>query len=325
MIDKQNRQINYLRISVTDQCNFRCTYCMPEEGISCMANEERLTFDEILKICRSGAALGIQKIKITGGEPLVRKDLAVLIKQIKEIPGIDEVTLTTNGFLLADKIEDLVNAGVDRINVSLDTLRHDRFKEITRIDGLDKVLAGIHKAMTYPLKSLKINCLVAKHFNEDEICDLARLAKSGKVSVRFIELMPIGMGPKLEPMSKEEIKLKLEQSFGPLKPYGGKMGNGPAKYYEIEGFKGKIGFISAVSECFCEECNRIRLTADGFLKLCLHSKDGVDLKRLLRVGITEEKLTQVIKDATEGKPVQHHFNDLQPDNIEDKIMAQIGG
>lgn len=325
MLDKQNRRINYLRISVTDHCNFKCTYCMPEEGIQCMPSEARLSFEEILKICRSGAKLGISKIKITGGEPLVRKDLHVLIKQIKEIPGIQEVTLTTNGFLLEEKIEALVNAGLDRINISLDTLKHERFKEITRVDGLDKVLAGINKAITYPLKSVKLNCLVAKNFNEDEICDLARLTMSGKVSVRFIELMPIGLGPQLKPISKEEIKKQLEDEFGPLKAYHGTMGNGPAKYYEIDGFKGKIGFISAVSECFCEECNRIRLTADGFLKLCLHSKEGVDLKRLLRAGMTEEKLTQVISDATAGKPVKHHFDDLDIDNIEDKIMAQIGG
>lgn len=325
MRDKKHRSIEYLRISVTDRCNLRCVYCMPEEGISCLTHSDILTFDEIIKICKSGAQLGIRKIKLTGGEPLVRKDLVELVKRIKAIPEIEEITLTTNGLLLEKQLDALIEAGISKINISLDTLDKNRFKEITRVDGLETVLKAIQNAAHHPKLQVKVNSLIARDFNEDELLKLATLAKELPVSVRFIEVMPIGMGRNLSTISQSEMIEKLEKQYGKLIPYEGKLGNGPARYYEIPGFSGKLGFISAVSECFCEGCNRIRLTANGDLKLCLHSTKGLALRDLLRKGISQEELTQIIAEAILNKPEKHHFNDASGSDIENKIMAQIGG
>ena len=325
MKDKRYRGIEYLRISVTDRCNLRCVYCMPEEGISCLTHDELLTFEEIVTICKSAAALGVSKIKLTGGEPLVRRDFTSLVKQIKAIPGIEEITLTTNGILLDNRLEELIEAGITKINVSLDTLDPKRFKEITRIDGLETVLKAIKRASSHPKIQVKINSLIAKHLNEQEIISLAELAKRMPISVRFIEVMPIGLGRHLETISKNEMIEILEKQYGKLTPYEGKLGNGPAKYYEVPGFLGKIGFISAVSECFCDDCNRIRLTASGYLKLCLHSTKGLELKSLLREGISQEALTEIISEAILNKPEKHHFGEDFISDIEDKMMSQIGG
>lgn len=325
MEDGKHRPIDYLRISVTDRCNLKCVYCMPEGNIPCLEKEEVLSFEEIIKVCKSAAKLGIKKIKLTGGEPLVRPHFVSLVRQIKAVEGIEEITLTTNGILLEKQLEDLIEAGISQINISLDTLDPKRFKEITKVDGLDKVLAALHKVAHSDLKRVKVNALVAKHLNEEAICALAQLAQHEVIHVRFIELMPIGLGKQFERIGKEEMIAILEEKFGILKPYKGKLGNGPAQYWEIEGFKGKIGFISAVSECFCDACNRIRLTADGFLKLCLHSKAGLDVKHLLRSGMSEEELTRLIGEAIHYKPEKHHFGDAPREEDEDKIMAQIGG
>ena len=325
MIDKRHRGIEYLRISVTDRCNLRCAYCMPEEGISCLTHDEILTFEEIITICKSAAKLGISKIKLTGGEPLVRKNFIELVRKIKAISGIEEITLTTNGLLLENQLEKLVEAGISRINISLDTLDRARYKEITRVDGLDTVLQAISKAAHHPKVQIKVNSLIAKDFNENEILGLAELAKNEPISIRFIEVMPIGLGRELKTISKNEMIEILEMHYGKLKPYNEKLGNGPAKYYEIAGFAGKIGFISAVSECFCEACNRIRLTANGYLKLCLHSTKGLDLKKLLREGMSQDELTKVMAEAIASKPEKHHFGEASGSYIEDKIMSQIGG
>lgn len=325
MKDGRKRIVEYLRVSVTDRCNFRCTYCMPEEGISCMAHDEILRFEEILKVCKSMAKLGVKKIKLTGGEPLVRKNFIELIKGIHQIEGIEEITLTTNGLLLGESLEELIEAGITSINISLDTLDKKRFKEITRVDGLEKVLDVIHQVAHSKLKSVKVNALIAKNLNEDDILSLVALAKDEMIHVRFIEIMPIGLGKDLVPMKKQEIMAKIEGAFGKLTPYQGRLGNGPSVYYTLENFKGKIGFISAVSDCFCDNCNRVRLTADGFLKLCLHSKSGIDLKALLRNGVEEQELTKKINDAIINKPVRHHFGEEDTLEVENKIMAQIGG
>ena len=325
MKDGRSRGIEYLRISVTDRCNFRCLYCMPEEGVESIVHDEVLRFEEILKVCRAMAKLGVKKIKLTGGEPLVRKHFVELVKEIHKIEGIEEITLTTNGFLLSENLNQLIEAGITSINISLDTLDAKRFKEITRVDGLDRVLDAIYKAAHSSLKSVKVNALVAKHLNEQDIIGLVQLAKEERIHVRFIELMPIGLGKSLEGMKKAEIMQKIESVYGKLEPYHGKLGNGPSQYYTLEGFKGKIGFISAVSECFCEGCNRVRLTADGFLKLCLHSAKGIDLKTPLREGIEEEKLIEIIEEAIIGKPERHYFGEKDVRQVESKIMAQIGG
>ena len=325
MKDGRSRGIEYLRISVTDRCNFRCLYCMPEEGIESIVHDEVLRFEEILKVCRAMAKLGVKKIKLTGGEPLVRKNFVELVKEINKIEGIEEITLTTNGFLLSENLNQLIEAGITSINISLDTLDAKRFKEITRVDGLERVLDAIYKAAHSSLKSVKVNALVAKHLNEQDIIGLVELAKEERIHVRFIELMPIGLGKSMEGMKKAEIMQQIEAVYGNLEPYHGKLGNGPSQYYTLEGFKGKIGFISAVSECFCEGCNRVRLTADGFLKLCLHSAKGIDLKTPLREGIEEEKLMEIIEEAIISKPERHHFGEKDVKKVENKIMAQIGG
>ena len=325
MKDGKNRGIYYLRISVTDRCNFRCIYCMPEEGVEAMCHEELLSFEEILIVCRCMAKLGVKKVKLTGGEPLVRKGFISLVRGINEIPGIEEITLTTNGLLLSDQLEELIDAGITSINISLDTLDREQFKRVTKRDGLDAVLKAIQQTAYSRLGKVKVNVLAAKGMNEKEWVSLAALAKNEPIHVRFIELMPIGLGAKMQMVKKEEIISTLEKAYGKLRPYKARMGNGPATYYEVDGFVGKIGFISAVSDCFCDSCNRVRLTSNGFLKLCLHSKKGTDLREILRSGMNEEKVMHAIEKAMHIKPERHHFDDLDKEHLEDKMMSQIGG
>jgi len=328
MKDQFGREIDYLRISVTDRCNLRCLYCMPAEGIHSIGHKDILTFEEIEMVCRCVSQLGIRKIKLTGGEPLVRKGFTDLVREIKKLPNIEEVTLTTNGILLGDYLDELKEAGLDRINISLDTLDRDKFREITRLGDLDKVLFAIKKACTMGFKSIKINSLIMKEWNQKEVAKLAQLAKDYPVSVRFIEMMPIGNGKGFRPVYQEEIMKNLETVYGPMKPYNEKIGNGPASYYEIDGFQGKIGFISAVSHEFCDDCNRIRITADGNLKLCLQYKNVLNIKELIERGTTQEQLTEMIQTAIFLKPKKHEFNDLESqvcDEKETKNMAQIGG
>ena len=325
MLDKLNRKIDYLRISVIDRCNLRCVYCMPEEGVESIPHEEILTYDEILRICETVSQLGIKKIKITGGEPLVRKDIVNLIRDIKNLDKIEQVTLTTNGILLYDMLDDLYDAGIDAINISLDTLKEDNFKQITRRDGLEKVLMAIDKAYDLGIR-VKINCLAIRDFNINELADIANFAKDREIDVRFIELMPIGFGKKYTQIDNDEILSILESNFGTFEPVTEKRGNGPAKYYKNKDMKGCIGFISAISHEFCESCNRIRLTSNGFLKLCLHYNKGIDLKAPIRSGISDEDLKVLIYDTIWNKPLSHKFGHTNGEkDIEVKNMVQIGG
>lgn len=325
MLDKLNRKIDYLRISVIDRCNLRCVYCMPEEGVESIPHEEILTYEEILRICETVSQLGIKKIKITGGEPLVRKDIVNLIRDIKNLDKIEQVTLTTNGILLYDMLDDLYDAGIDAINISLDTLKEDNFKQITRRDGLEKVLMAIDKAYNLGIR-VKINCLAIRDFNINELADIANFAKDREIDVRFIELMPIGFGKKYTQIDNDEILSILESNFGTFEPVTEKRGNGPAKYYKNKDMKGCIGFISAISHEFCESCNRIRLTSNGFLKLCLHYNKGIDLKAPIRSGISDEDLKVLIHDTIWNKPLSHKFGHTNGEkDIEVKNMVQIGG
>ncbi len=325
MLDKLNRKIDYLRISVIDRCNLRCVYCMPEEGVESIPHEEILTYDEILRICETVSQLGIKKIKITGGEPLVRKDIVNLIRDIKNLDKIEQVTLTTNGILLYDMLDDLYDAGIDAINISLDTLKKDNFKQITRRDGLEKVLMAIDKAYDLGIR-VKINCLAIRDFNINELADIANFAKDREIDVRFIELMPIGFGKKYTQIDNDEILSILESNFGAFEQVTEKRGNGPAKYYKNKDMKGCIGFISAISHEFCESCNRIRLTSNGFLKLCLHYNKGIDLKAPIRSGISDEDLKELIHDTIWNKPLSHKFGHTNGEkDIEVKNMVQIGG
>lgn len=325
MIDKLNRNIEYMRISVTDKCNLRCAYCMPEEGIPNIPHEEILSYDEILRICKSIAQLGIKKIKITGGEPLVRKDIVNLIKAIKNIKGIEQVTLTTNGVLLYDMLDDLYEAGIDAINISLDTLDREKFKMITRRDKYEYVIKGIERCINLGIR-VKINCLAIKEHNLDEIIEIAYFAKNHNTDVRFIELMPIGYGNKFTGISNEKLLVLLEKHYGSFKKVKEKRGNGPAVYYRNKDFKGCIGFISAISNEFCERCNRVRLTSSGFLKLCLHYNKGIDLKEPMRSGISDVELRDMIYHAIENKPLGHNFyHENSMKDVEIKNMVQIGG
>ncbi|WP_312640415.1 GTP 3',8-cyclase MoaA [Hydrogenoanaerobacterium sp.] len=323
MIDLHNRNIDYLRISVTDRCNLRCVYCMPAEGIEACAHDEVLTYEEILKVCRCAAALGICKIKLTGGEPLARKGVAGLIRQLKEIDGIEQVTMTSNGVLLYEQLPALVEAGLDAVNISLDTLDPKRFEQITRGQRFDTVLKSIDLALQLGIR-VKINCLPVREFNGDHLMQMAELAHTRPIDVRFIELMPIGYGKDLTPIPSSEIQELLYRTYGELTPCTQELGNGPASYFSLAGFQGNIGFISAVSTCFCSNCNRIRLTSTGFLKLCLHYNKGIELRDLLRGGISDADLTKLLRDAILEKPTQHQFGSHIVDE-EQHTMAEIGG
>lgn len=326
MLDIYNRKIDYIRISITDRCNLRCIYCMPEEGIKLVTHDDILSYEEIIRLCRQFVKIGISKIKITGGEPLVRKDVHKLIKSIKEIDGIDNVTLTTNGILLEEQIDDLVNAGLDAVNISIDTIKEDRYREITRIGDVNKVMNGIKKCLTYKSLKIKINCVPIKGENEEELLDLINLCKDNDISIRFIEVMPIGLGRNMKGFTDEEIIDMVEHNLGKLTPYYGKLGNGPSNYYSLEGYKGKIGFISAINHKFCESCNRVRLTCEGFLKACLQYDIGTDLRALLRSGKSDEEILEAIKNTIYNKPESHNFNLIvEKDNEEKKGMSQIGG
>lgn len=325
MLDTYQRNIDYLRISVTDQCNLRCVYCMPEYGVESLLKEEILTAEEILQVCKAATKLGICKIKITGGEPLVRTGIVELVRQIKKLEGIQQVTLTTNGVRLAEFAEPLQQVGLDGVNISLDSLNREKFQAITRRDKLDSVLQGLKMAWQVGIPSIKVNCLPVQEFNSTELVEFVDLARDRNICVRFIELMPIGMGKQFHPIPNREIFRQIQEKYGELTPVSKKLGNGPATYFHIEGFRGHIGFISAVSQEFCSTCNRIRLTSEGFLKLCLHYNKGVDLKVPLRSGITEDELVNLMSQAICIKPLHHHFGEEYFPDAERKTMAQIGG
>ena len=324
MIDRCGRNIDYLRISVTDRCNLRCIYCMPEEGIRLTEREKILQEPEIIRVCKVMAELGITKIKITGGEPLVRSRIPELIYQIKEISGIEKVTLTTNGILLKGQMKALAESGLDSLNISLDTLDRECFCKITRRDLLDGTLDGIKEAMKYPEVQLKINC-VPLGLEEQDLCGIAEFARKNPVHVRFIEMMPIGYGKDFQFRGESEICEILEKAYGRMTPIKERYGNGPCHYYKIEEFQGKIGFISAMTHKFCDQCNRVRMTAEGFLKACLQYQTGTDLKNLMRSGCTDDELTEAIQKVIWEKPVSHHFTSEEIETDECKLMSQIGG
>jgi cyclic pyranopterin phosphate synthase len=321
MIDQQKRTIDYVRFGLTDQCQFRCSYCMPQKNITFQPSESLLTWEEILRIATCMATLGIQKVKLTGGEPLLREGIFSGIKALKKIQGIKEVTLTTNGFLLEDYIEELVNTGIRSINISLDTLKRDRFLEMTKVDGLDKVLRGMRKAINVGCK-VKLN-VVAMQSVLGELKEMISLAKSESIAIRFIEPMPIGRSQEAESISKEKLISEIEKEFGEIVPLNEKQGNGPATYWKVEGLQGVIGYIGALSHCFCDTCNRVRITPTGFLKPCLYYKEGIDLKTLVREGIDDTQLIRRIENIIYHKPKQHAFG--QETEKDSRWMSQIGG
>ena len=289
--------------------------------------QEIMSYEEILRICSILTKLGIKKFKITGGEPLARIGVDDFISRLKSLEGVEQVTITTNGVNLASHLESFKKSSLDSINISLDTLKRDVYKEITGVDAFDKVVSAIDKAYDMGF-NVKLNTVPVRQFNLDEIADLAQIARDRDIQVRFIELMPIGFAKNLSPIPNEEILSILEARFGKAEKYiGASLGNGPAHYYKFPGFKGKIGLISAVSHKFCSECNRVRLTSYGDLKLCLCYDYGINLKDKIRnENISDDELLEIIKGEILKKPKQHAFDHLETeDNIDSKNMFQIGG
>jgi len=323
--DSFQRPINYLRISVTDRCNLRCIYCLPADGVPLMSHKDILTYEEIRTIAQAAAELGINKVRVTGGEPLVRLGLTELIKMLARIDAIDDISLTTNGTLLGRYATELKQAGLQRVNISLDTLKPDKFKSITRGSlALDDVLEAIKLARSVGLKPVKINMVVMSGINDDELLDFATKTIEEGWHVRFIEFMPVGMVSTKTSyfISVSDIRRCLEQ-LGELKPCLPSVGNGPARYFRFPHTKGTVGFITPVSEHFCFHCNRLRLTADGKLRPCLLAEDEIDLKQPLRGGISSAGLKQLIEAAVTQKPLRHHLKEGL--THEGRPMTQVGG
>ncbi len=325
MIDKHSRRISYLRISVTDLCNLRCVYCMPSQGIKLHERNTILSFEEILAIVKHGVSLGVNKIRITGGEPLVRKGITSLINHIANIKGINDIAMTTNGVFLKEFATELKSSGLSRLNISLDTMREDRFHNITRGGNIQDVFDGVEAVLKSGFKGTKVNVVVMRGQNDDEIQDFVRYILERDIELRFIELMASGWKDMVEEerfMPTSEIMQKVEE-VGELVPIKQRMGGGPATIYKIKGALGTIGFISAVSKPFCSTCNRLRLTSDGKLRSCLLRGGEVDVKDILRSGIScreelSNKLTGAFMQATNMKPTTHSGKN-------NAVMYQIGG
>ena len=323
MIDHCGREIDYLRISITDRCNLRCIYCMPEAGVRTMAHEEVLSYEEIARITRLMAGLGIRHIRITGGEPLARMGCLDLIGKIHAVDGIETISMTTNGLMLRGRMEQAKAMGLTALNISLDTADPQTYRTMTRGGDVCAVLETIDQALACGLK-VKINAVPVRGYNDEQLTDLAAMARTRPISVRFIELMPVGCGANLEPVSTGEVEKKIEAAFGPLLPDDSLHGYGPARYVRPEGFMGSIGFISPMSHEFCGACNRVRLTADGYLKLCLNHTAGLDLRAMMRGGADDATIEAAIRDSIEHKPVRHGFLEDIGDR-EVRRMNEIGG
>ena len=319
MKDRLGREIDYIRISITDRCNLRCGYCMPECGVPSVSHDMILRFDEIVRLVKIFCSLGIKNVKITGGEPLVRKGAVGLIKDIKAIDGIEKVSLTTNGILLSENLNALAEAGIEGINISLDTLDRQKYMKITGFDGLNTVLKVIDECRAFPEIKIKINAVTMADYNIDEICALADFSADMGVTLRFIEMMPLGLGTGFGGYNQDEIMTVLEEAYGPAKTINEEVGSGPAKYYSFEGLKGRIGFISPISHKFCRSCNRIRLTSEGLLRPCLGSEMGMDLRKPMRDDASDEELKALIYDGIMNKPAGHCFE------ATDSLMSKIGG
>ena len=325
MFDRYQRDIHYLRLSVTDLCNLRCRYCMPD-GVEKLEREAVLTYEEFLRLAALFARCGIDTVRVTGGEPLVRKNVAQLVAGLKETPGIRRVTLTTNAVLLAEQLPALLDAGLDSVNISLDTLRPEVFRQITARDDFAAVQAGLQAALESGLP-VKLNCVPQAGVNEGELEQLAALAKDNAMQVRFIEMMPIGYGAAMPCISGPELRARFARRWSELAPLSPAqehaLGDGPAVYYTVPGWQGSIGFIAAVHGKFCASCNRVRLTSQGFLRPCLASETGCDLRALLRSGADDAQLLAAIRETIWAKPREHHFNDSSMPAT--RGMYRIGG
>jgi cyclic pyranopterin phosphate synthase len=331
MIDGCNREINYLRVSITDRCNLRCSYCMPKEGVSLIGHDDIMRYEEILRVVRIAVGIGISKVRITGGEPLVRRGACDFIASLSSTEGLNDVSLTTNGILLATFAAKLFAAGVKRINISLDSLNAEKYAQITRGGDLSAVLAGIDAVHSIGFSPIKINIVAMKGFNDDEIIDFAELSLRRPYQVRFIELMDVG-SPAFDHSSRYLSNIVVRELIGRyylLERANGtrtKM-DGPAEMYKISGGAGTIGFISPLSQQFCDSCNRLRLTANGHLRACLLSDEDVDLRGPLRRGSSDADLSELIRNAIAKKPIQHTLACDEGHHMKKcmKDMSSIGG
>ncbi len=320
MLDTFNRKIDYLRLSITDLCNLRCRYCMPSGGVEKKEHSKILRIEELTEIAEAAVSCGISKIRLTGGEPLVRKGLIELIKNIRRIEGLKTLTLTSNGILLPDMALRLKDAGLDRVNISLDTLNREKFNWISRLDKLDSVLKGIDSAIEAGLTPLKINSVLIKDFNEDEILDFKKLAENLDIEIRFIELMPVGEASGWTEDRFLPNKTVFDKVPGMMKIEFTEKGS-PAEVWQLPGGKGRFGFINPISHKFCGDCNRLRITSEGKLLSCLHSNRGIDIKDALAEGKT---LAEVIKEGIRMKPGEHNLElaDFEKTN---HSMHEVGG
>lgn len=326
LCDHHNRVISYLRIGVTDRCNFRCVYCLPEDGIEWLPRDEVLTYEEITRVARVGSTLGLTKIRITGGEPTVRRDLPGLIALLRAIPEIQEISITTNAARLGVLAGPLKEAGLNRVNISLDTLRRDRMQEISRRDFYDDVMTGIDAAVEAGLAPLKFNCVAMRGVNDDELGDLLAFAHSKGAEMRFIEYMPMGAArftTQNQYISAVDMRRQLGSQFELEPEYSGAT-NDPAKIWKCRKTGARAGFITSISEHFCETCNRMRLTAEGGLRPCLHQNAEVDVKRVLRGDGSDADVAQAFREAANLKWAGHHMNDTIP-LYSAKEMIAIGG
>ena len=325
MFDSKGRNIHYLRLSVTDLCNLRCRYCMPD-GVDKLEREDILTYEEFLRLAALFARCGVDTVRVTGGEPLVRKGVEQLVKGLKAIPGIRKVTMTTNAVLLEQQMPALLEAGLDSVNISLDTLDPALFAKITARDEFAAVQAGIHAALESGIP-VKLNCVPQVGVNEGELEALAALAETKPLQVRFIEMMPIGYGAAMPCISGPDLLARFRKRWPELALLSHQetagIGDGPAVYYTAPGWQGSVGFIAAVHGKFCASCNRVRLTSQGFLRPCLASETGCDLRTLLRGGAADEELLQAIRETIWSKPREHHFGDNSMPAT--RGMYRIGG
>ena len=326
LVDPFRRPITYLRVSVTDRCNLRCVYCMPEAGLPWLPNHNVLSYEEIEAIVRAAAHVGVRSIRLTGGEPLIRRELHRLVAKLAAIPGIDDLALSTNGLLLADQAAGLRAAGLQRVNISLDTLRADRFTAIARRPGLDRVLAGIDAALAHGLEPVKLNCVVMRGANDDEVEAFAELTRTRAVHVRFIEVMPVQENVELQReawVSSDEVLARLG-ALGTLSPVPNPHGNGPARTFAYDGAPGTVGVISPLAHDYCERCNRVRLSADGRLKLCLFGDHLIDLRTPLRAGGGQDAIVGLLRAAMHIKPERHHLALGETASIM-RAFSEIGG
>jgi cyclic pyranopterin phosphate synthase len=323
MIDACGREIDYLRISITDRCNLRCVYCMPEEGAQAMCGEALLSFEEIERIVRALTKLGIRALRLTGGEPMARRGCLALAARLHGIAGVETIAMTTNALLLEGRAAEAKRAGIDALNISLDTLDAAAYQRMTRGGDVKTVLRVIDEALAAGMR-VKINAVPVKGWNDSGIEALAALARDRPLDVRFIELMPVGCGAALEGIPSEEVARRICTAYGPMQEERGRRGHGPARYARPEGFAGAIGWISPMSHAFCGTCNRIRLTADGRIKLCLNHQAGIDVRALLRGGVSDAALTRTLRAAIAQKPERHGFGEAIGDR-ESRRMNAIGG